>query len=299
MQIERPAEDQMKVVQQTIASLGSPIWIEPLERPGGSAAVIARWQYVNGRLRISTADAIRVCLSLSTGQQVRHAERDRALSKHILAGDVMVLRPGIPAETTIEGDAEVVQIFIQPESLGQLASDTVKGTLVAPTGDALKRVVIQLFVAARQDDWRSRRVAEVRLRQLVHDVLTAPVADEKEYARGGLPPMAISRAEQLIAEAMDRPDAATPTLRALAATARVSPNHFIRSFRHTRGTTPHQLVMTRRCQRAMDLLRQPDLRVADVSDAAGYSSPAYFIASFRQRLGVTPGAYQRAVARKG
>ncbi len=32
----------MKIVQQTIASLGSPTWIEPLERPYGSAAVIAR-----------------------------------------------------------------------------------------------------------------------------------------------------------------------------------------------------------------------------------------------------------------
>ena len=98
---------------------------------------------------------------------------------------------------------------------------------------------------------------------------------------------------------MDSPNSASPTVRELAATARISPNHLIRSFRHMRGTTPHQLVMTRRCQRAMDLLRQPDLTVADVSDAAGYSSPAYFIASFRQQLGVTPGAYQRAVARKG
>jgi len=55
----------MKIVQQTIASLGSPIWIEPLERPYNSAAVIARWRHVNGRLRIATADAIRVCLSLT------------------------------------------------------------------------------------------------------------------------------------------------------------------------------------------------------------------------------------------
>ena len=94
----------MKIVQQTIASLGSPMWIEPLERPYGSAAVIARWRHLNGRLRISTADAIRVCLSLSTGQQVRHAERDRALAKRVLAGDVIVLRPGIPSETTLEGD---------------------------------------------------------------------------------------------------------------------------------------------------------------------------------------------------
>jgi len=289
----------MKIVQETIASLGSPTWIEPLERPYGSAALIARWRHLNGRLRISTADAIRVCLSLSTGQQVRHAERDRALAKHVLAGDVIVLRPGIPTETTLEGDAEVVQVFIEPESLGYVANNSVTGTLVAPPGDALKRAVIQLFVAARHDDRRGRRAAEVRLRRAVRELLAAPVGDEREHARGGLPPMVLFRAERLIDEAIESHNSVSPTLKELAATARVSTNHFIRSFRQMRGTTPHQLVMARRCQRAMDLLRQPDLTVSDVSDAAGYSSPAYFIASFRQQLGVTPGAYQRAVARKG
>src|SRR5439155_13930819 len=203
-----------------------------------------------------------------------------------------------PAKRRLRATAEVVQIFIEPESLGQAASNSVTGTLVAPTSGALKRAVIQLFVAARHDDWRSRCVAEVRLRQGVRDLLAAPVDDETERAHGGLPPMAMCRTEQLIAEAMDSPNSAAPTLRELAATARVSTNHFIRSFRQMRGTTPHQLVMTRRCQRAMDLLRRPDLTVADVSDAAGYSSPAYFIATFRQQLGVTPGTYQRAAARK-
>src|SRR2546428_1632083 len=199
----------MKIVQQTIASLGSPMWIEPLERPYGSAAVIARWRHLNGCLRISTADAIRVCLSLSTGQQVRHAERDRSLSKSVLAGDVIVLRPGIPTETTLEGDAELVQIFIEPESLGQVASNPVTGTLVAPPSGALKRAVVRLFVAARHDDWGGRRAAEIRLRKEVRALLAEP------------------------------------------------------------------------------------------PDAAGYSAPAYFIASFRHQLGVTPGAYQRAVAREG
>jgi AraC family transcriptional regulator len=289
----------MKIVQQTIASLGSPMWIEPLERRSGSAAVIARWRHLNGRLRISTADAIRVCLSLSTGQQVRHAERDRALSKSVLAGDVIVLGSGIPTETTLEGDAELVQIFIEPESLGQVPGNAVTGTLAAPPGDRLKRAAIQLFVAAGHDDQGGRRAAAGRLRQVLRDLVAAPVEDEREPARGGLPPMALRRAEGLIAELMDGPNPASPTLGELAATAHVSVNHFIRSFRRMRGTTPHQLVMTRRCQRAIDLLRQPDLTVADVSDAAGYSSPAYFIASFRQHLGVTPGAYQRAVARKG
>ena len=287
----------MKIVQQTIASLGAPMWIESLERPYGSA-VIARWRHLNGQLRISTADAIRVCLSLSTGQQVRHAERDRALSKSVLTGDVIVLSAGVPSETTLEGDAEVVQIFIEPESLGVAASRTMAATPVAPPGGALKRAAIQLFVAARREDWRGYDVAQVRLRQGVRDLLTAPTGDERKRAHRELSLMAIRRAEQLINEAMEDSHSASPTLRELAATARLSPNHLIRSLRQIRGTTPHQLVMTRRCQRAMDFLRQPDLTVAEVAWRAGYSSPAYFIASFRQRLGVTPGAYQRAVVTK-
>src|SRR5262249_742863 len=227
------------------------------------------------------------------------AERDRSLSTSVLAGDVIVLRPGIPSETTLEGDAEVVQIFSPPESLGRAASETLAARLVAPPGDALKRAAIQLFVAVRHDDWRSRAVAEVRLRDRVRDLLAAPADDEIGYMHGGLPPMAISRAERLIAEAMDGPNSSSPTVTELAATAHVSTNHFIRSFRHVLGTTPHQLVMARRCQRAMELLRQRGLTIADVSDEAGYSSPAYFVASFRQQLGVTPGAYQRAVPTKG
>jgi AraC-like DNA-binding protein len=296
---DQPADDHMKIVQQTIASLGPPIWIEPLERSYGTGAVIARWRHLNGRLQISTADAVQVCLSLSTGQRVRHAERDRSLSKSVLAGDVIVLRPGIPTETTLEGDAEVVQIFISLESLGRAASQTLAARLVAPQGNALKRAAIQLFVAARHDDRTRRAVAEVKLRERVRDFLAAPADDEIGYVHGGLPSMAISRAERLIAEAMDSPNSASPTVRELAATARVSTNHYIRSFRQMRGTTPHQLVMVRRCQRAMELLRQSGLTIADVSDAAGYSSPAYFIASFKHQLGVTPGAYQRAVTTKG
>src|SRR5438445_2882234 len=164
-------QGQVHIVEQTIASLGSPMWIESLERPYNSGAVIARWRHVNGRLQIATADAIRVCLSLSTGQQVRHAERDRSLSKSVLAGDVIVLRPGIPTETTLEGDAELVQIFIEPESLGQVASNPVTGTLVPPPSAALKRAVGRLFVAARHDDWRGRRAAEILLRKEVRALL--------------------------------------------------------------------------------------------------------------------------------
>jgi hypothetical protein len=79
-----------------------------------------------------------------------------------------------------------------------VANNSVTGTFVAPPGDALKRAVIQLFVAARHDDRRERRAAEVRLRRAVRELLAAPVGDERKHARGGLPPMVLFRAERLI-----------------------------------------------------------------------------------------------------
>jgi hypothetical protein len=50
-----------------------------------------------------------------------------------------------------------------------------------------------------------------------------------------------------------------------------------------------------RSERAMGLLAQPDHSVAEVADSTGYASPSHFVASFRQRLGVTPGTYREAV----
>jgi hypothetical protein len=78
--------------------------------------------------------------------------------------------------------------------------------LVAPTSGDLMRAVVQLFVAAQHDDWKRRCAAEVRVRQVVRELLASPVADASECARGGLPPMVVRRAKQLIAEAKNRSD---------------------------------------------------------------------------------------------
>jgi AraC family transcriptional regulator len=287
---------QMKIIEQTITSLGYPSWIESLDRSHGRDAVIARWRHGSARVAISQADAIRVAVSLSSGQQVRYAERDQAVSTCALAGHVTVFPAGISSETTIEGEADVIQIFLRPESLGPLAGRAFgRPPLIASTNDELRHAAIQLLVAARHCDWNLRGAAEGRLRQIVGELLVSSRDNTGQGATEGLPPITVRKVESLIAGAMNSYDSGSPNLAELAATARLSVNQFIRVFRRATGTTPHQLVMARRCERAMDLLRRPTLTVADVSDAAGYSSPAHFVAAFRQRLGATPGAYRRAV----
>jgi AraC-like DNA-binding protein len=81
---------------------------------------------------------------------------------------------------------------------------------------------------------------------------------------------------------------------ALARAAFVSPAHFSRQFRQTFGETPHQYLLTRRLERAAELLRNTDRSVADICLTVGLQSIGSFTTSFRRVYGLSPTAYRAA-----
>jgi len=72
-----------------------------------------------------------------------------------------------------------------------------------------------------------------------------------------------------------------------------SPDHFSRLFKHTFEQSPHQYVLSRRIERAMNVLRDETLSIAEVAASCGFSSQGHFTTVFKQRTGTTPGAYRR------
>ncbi len=64
--------------------------------------------------------------------------------------------------------------------------------------------------------------------------------------------------------------------------------HFARQFRAATGVPPHQYVVTRRVERAHQLLRTSDLSLADIAASAGFSDQSKFSTHFKRVLGVTP-----------
>src|SRR6185312_4125268 len=80
----------------------------------------------------------------------------------------------------------------------------------------------------------------------------------------------------------------------LARSARLSPAHFSREFRRAFGETPHQYLLTRRLERAAELLRNTDRSVADVCLTVGLQSVGSFTTSFRRAYGRTPTEYRAA-----
>jgi len=83
-------------------------------------------------------------------------------------------------------------------------------------------------------------------------------------------------------------------VRALARAAHMSPAHFSRAFRATFGETPHQYLLTRRLERAAELLRNTDWPVLRICLAVGLRSVGSFTTSFTRAFGASPTAYRDA-----
>ncbi len=78
----------------------------------------------------------------------------------------------------------------------------------------------------------------------------------------------------------------------LARAAHLSPAHFSREFRKTFGETPHQYLLTRRLERAAELLRNTDRSVATICMDVGLRSVGSFTTSFGRAYGMTPTVYR-------
>jgi AraC-like DNA-binding protein len=78
----------------------------------------------------------------------------------------------------------------------------------------------------------------------------------------------------------------------LAGAAGLSRAHFSREFRGAFGESPHGYLLTRRLERAAELLRTTDRTIVDVCLSVGLQSVGSFTTSFTRTYGVSPTAYR-------
>ena len=69
--------------------------------------------------------------------------------------------------------------------------------------------------------------------------------------------------------------------------------HFLRLFRDTFQTTPHQYLIQRRIEKAKELLRSQPVSVTDVCFEVGFQSLGSFSSLFRKCVGDAPAKYRK------
>jgi AraC family transcriptional regulator len=108
-------------------------------------------------------------------------------------------------------------------------------------------------------------------------------------ARGGLAPWQLRRVHEFLEAHLD----GDPSIAQLANECRLSARYFARAFRQTMGMAPHQWLMRRRIERAMELLLGTDLPLADIALACGFGDQSHFTRVFSDRAGRGPGKWRR------
>src|SRR5438132_1518178 len=99
----------------------------------------------------------------------------------------------------------------------------------------------------------------------------------------------LCRARTFIDECYDLP----LDLNEISKQACLSRYHFLRLFRDTFDTTPHQYLIQRRIEKAKELLRIRSLSVTDVCFEVGFESLGSFSSLFRKWVGQAPINYRR------
>ncbi|MBQ8505868.1 MAG: AraC family transcriptional regulator [Clostridia bacterium] len=85
---------------------------------------------------------------------------------------------------------------------------------------------------------------------------------------------------------------------AIAASASVSASECLRCFHNTIHMTPIQYLRQYRIQRAAELLRLTDMKIADVGAHCGFQEMSYFARTFRELRGCTPREYREGAGER-
>lgn len=236
------------------------------------------------------------------------------------AGD-FVLLPRTPAFTLAGGDA-VAPVAMDPDALPTGGRELRYGD---PSGPPDMRSLGGAFVFDRADPallvallpgvvcvrGSSRLSALVRM-----------VAEESAVPRPGGDFVRARLVELLLVEALraTAPDQAPPgllrglgdarlavaleqlhagidqpwTVERLARAAALSRSSFYERFTRAVGIAPMEYLLAWRMEIARDLLRQGELRTAEIAERVGYGSASAFSVAFTRHVGQTPTAYARA-----
>jgi len=104
-----------------------------------------------------------------------------------------------------------------------------------------------------------------------------------------LRPALVSRVEEYVDANLTR----DISLADLARLSCMSVDHFLRSFRAARGTTPYRYVLEQRLRRAASMLQTTPAPVAAVAAKCGFRNPSHFSVKFHAHFGVSPSQFRR------
>jgi transcriptional regulator GlxA family with amidase domain len=112
----------------------------------------------------------------------------------------------------------------------------------------------------------------------------------RPLARGGLAPNVLRRVCKYVEANLE----AKIEIADLAVLANRSRRHFAYAFKQSLGCTPHRYVLSRRLEKARELLAEGTFPICEIALATGFADQSHFSRCFRAFFGTSPLAFRRS-----
>jgi AraC family transcriptional regulator len=109
--------------------------------------------------------------------------------------------------------------------------------------------------------------------------------------RSGLSPYKLRQITEYIGDNLSN----NLSLAEMANLLQMGPCHFARAFKESTGLSPHQYVLRRRVEHALQRLKETRTNLADIAYDLGFSSQGHFTTVFSKIVGVSPSSYREQV----
>ncbi|URD49742.1 AraC family transcriptional regulator [Chroococcidiopsis sp. CCNUC1] len=225
--------------------------------------------------------------------QLERTAEGQCISECLIQGDIMITPPYLYRKLAWDRDADFlllrldsklfVSAFYESANIEIIPQFKLHDPLIQQIGLALKS---ELELEGLSDRLYAESMANALV---VHLLKHYSVRKYKvRNCAGGLSKLKIKQVIDYIHDNLEQ----NLTLVEIAAVIQISPYHFARLFKQSIGITPHQYVISKRIEKAKQLLEEHNSIVL-VAEKVGFQSQSHFTKMFRKYTGITPQAYKK------
>src|ERR1035437_1293749 len=240
-----------------------------------------------------------VCLSGSYETEYSPGFGQRGFSVVYQPGTLFLTGPGdLPARHST-GDTEFLALDIAPKFVLWAADELVTSgpfeiqRLWAAKDAQLRYIILTLYNELLANCPSGRLFGEYMGLSFATALLTSHASARPRLTgyRGGLSPCKLRQVTAFIADNLS----STLSLAEMANLLQMGPCHFARAFKESTGLSPHQYVLRRRVERALQMLKETSTNLVDIAYDLGFSSQGHFTTVFSKIVGVSPSNYREQV----
>lgn len=217
------------------------------------------------------------------------------------AGRLYAYGPGVPHTELVDGEpSRFAAVMVGPRCLRRALRAYAGAAMPAghaesvPAPPEIVATVREMMIEQSARLPGGQAILDAAALRLVHLILRAVLGVRPRPAR--VPERASIRRA---AELADGHTGEPLTVRALAASAGMSPFHFSREFKRETGSAPQAYLRRARLERAKRLLAGDERPVTDVAMVCGFASASHLATAFRRAFGLAPSRYRAMLRQRG